>query len=25
MERLQMFGWVILLIGYIYLFLLEAG
>jgi len=25
MDRLQMFGWVILLIGYIYLYFLDAG
>jgi hypothetical protein len=25
MDRLQMVGWVVLLIGYIYLYLLDAG
>jgi hypothetical protein len=25
MDRLQMIGWVVLLIGYIYLFFLDAG
>jgi hypothetical protein len=25
MERLQMWGWVLLLLGYLYLFFLDAG